>query len=50
MPDGDVAFHRRQRLLVEYLTDQTEILEYQHLRSVCDGDAGGLLAAVLQRI
>src|SRR5271165_3520642 len=50
MPDSDVAFHRRQRLLVEYLTDQTEILEHQHLRSVCDGDAGGLLAAVLQRI
>ena len=50
MPDRDVAFHGRQRLLVEYLADQAEILEHQHLRSVCDGDAGGLLAAVLQRV
>ena len=48
VPDRDVALHRGQRLLVEYLADQAEILEHQHLRAVGDGDAGGLLAAVLQ--
>ena len=50
MPDRDVALHRRQRLLLEDLTDQAEILEHQHLRTVCDRDAGGFLAAVLQRV
>ena len=50
MPDRDVAFHRGQRLLVEDLTDQAEILEHQHLRAVRDGDAGRFLAAVLQRV
>ena len=50
MPDGDVALHGRQRLLVEDLADQAEILEHQHLRAVGDGDARGLLAAVLQGI
>ena len=50
MPDGDVALHGRQRLLVENLADQAEILEHQHLRPVCHGDAGGLLAAVLQGV
>ena len=50
MADRDVALHRGQRLLVEYLADQPEILEHQHLRTVGDGDAGGFLAAVLQRI
>ncbi len=50
VPDGDVAFHRGQRLLVEDLTDQAEILEHQHLRPVRDGDAGGFLPAVLQRV
>ena len=47
MADRDVALHRGQRLLVEDLADQPEILEHQHLRTVGDGDAGGLLAAVL---
>ena len=50
VPDGDVALHRGQRLLVEDLADQTEILEHQHLRSVGDGDARGLLAAMLQGV
>ena len=50
MPDGDVALHGRQGLLVENLADQTEVLEHQHLRPVRHGDAGGLLAAVLQRV
>ena len=50
MADRDVAFHRGQRLLVEDLADQPEVLEHQHLRAVGDRDAGGLLAAVLQRV
>ncbi len=50
VPDGDVALHGRQCLLVENLADQTEVLEHQHLGSVRDGDAGRLLASVLQRI
>ena len=50
MADGDVALHRRQRLLVEHLADQAEILEDQHLGAVGDGDAGGFLPAVLQRV
>ena len=48
--DGDVALHRGERLLVEHLADQAEILEHQHLRAVGDGDARGFLAAVLQRV
>ena len=50
VPDGDVALHGRQGLLVENLADQTEVFEHQHLRPVRHGDAGGLLAAVLQRV
>ena len=50
MPNRDVALHCSQRLLLEDLTDQAEILEHQHLRTVCDRDAGGFLAAVLQRV
>jgi len=50
VPDRDVALHCGQRLLLEDLTDQAQILEHQHLRTVCDRDAGGFLAAVLQRV
>ncbi len=50
VPDGDVALHRGQGLLVEHLADQAEVLEDQHLRPVGDGDARRLLAAVLQRV
>lgn len=50
MPDRDVALHGRERLLVEHLTDQAEVLEDQYLRSIGDGDAGGFLAAMLQRV
>ncbi len=50
MPDGDVALHGRQRLLVEHLADQAQVLEDQHLGAVGDGDTGGFLAAVLQRV
>ena len=48
--DGDVALHRGERLLVEHLADQAEILEHQHLRAVGDGDARRLLPSVLQGI
>ena len=47
MPDGDVALHGGQRLLVEHLADQAEVLEHQHLRTVGDGDTCRFLAAVL---
>ena len=50
MPDGDVALHCGQRLLVEHLAHQAQIFEDQHLGSVGYGDPGGFLAAVLQRI
>jgi hypothetical protein len=39
MPDGDVAVHGRQRVLVEDLTDQTEVLEDQYLGTVGNRDA-----------
>ena len=48
MTDRDVSGHCGQRLLVEHLADQPEILEHQHLRSVRDGDTGRFLSAVLQ--
>ena len=50
MPDRDVTFHRSERLFVEYLADQTQILEHDHLRAVGDGDTCGFLAAVLQGV
>ncbi len=50
MPDRDVALHRGQRLLIEDLADQPEVLEHQHLRAVCDRDTCGFLAAVLQGV
>lgn len=50
MPDGDMAGHGGEGLLVEHLAHQAEILEHQHLRAVGDGDARRLLATVLQRV
>ena len=50
VPDGDVAVHRRQRLLVEHLADQAEVLEDQHLGAIGDGDPRGFLPAMLQRV
>jgi hypothetical protein len=47
--DREVPAQRRQRLLVEDLADQPEVLEHHDLAAVADGHAGGLLAAVLQR-
>src|SRR6185436_12929288 len=48
--DGDVALHRGQRLLIEDLADQAEVLEHEDLRTVGDGDARRFLAAVLKRV
>ncbi|BBX21106.1 hypothetical protein MTER_05170 [Mycolicibacter terrae] len=50
MSDRHVTRHRRQRLLLEHLADQAEVLEHQYLGAVADRDAGGFLTAVLQRI
>ncbi len=50
MPDGNVALHGGQRLLVEDLAHQPQVLEDQYLGAVGDGDAGSFLSAVLQRV
>ncbi len=50
MPDRDVALHGAECLLVEYLADQPEILEDQHLRAVGYRDTSGFLAAVLKGV
>ena len=50
MADGQVPAQRREHLLVEDLADQAEVLEHHGAPPVGDGDAGGLLAAVLQRV
>ena len=50
MADRHVSAHRLEGLLVEDLAHQSEILVDEHLLAVRDGDAGGLLAAVLQRV
>ena len=47
VPDGDVAVHCGQRLLVEHLTDQTEVLEDQNLGSIGYGDPRRFLATML---
>ncbi len=49
VPDGDVALEGLQRLLVEHLGHEAQVLEHEDLVAVADGDAGGFLAAVLQR-
>jgi len=46
--DGEVAAQRLQRLLVEDLADEPEILEHRDVATVADSDTGGLLATVLQ--
>ena len=50
MPDRDVAAQAGQRRLVEDLGDQAEILVDDDAGAVADGDAGRLLAAVLQGV
>ena len=49
-PIGDVPWQRVQGRLVEDLADQAHVLVDQDLLAVADGDAGGLLAAVLQGV
>src|SRR5699024_7399846 len=48
--DGDVATQGGQAPLVEDLGDQTHVLVDEDLLSVGGGDAGGLLATVLEGI
>jgi hypothetical protein len=48
--DRDVTLEGLQNLLVEDLTDQPEVLEDHDLLTVGNGDAGRLLATVLQRV
>ena len=48
MPDRQVPAQRRERLLVEHLADQPEVLEHHDLPAVADGHARGLLAPVLE--
>ena len=50
MPDRDVALQGGESGLVEDLADQAEVLVDEHERAVADRDAGGFLAAVLQRV
>ncbi|GAA3200879.1 hypothetical protein GCM10020255_105440 [Rhodococcus baikonurensis] len=48
MSDGDMSWHRCEGLLVEYLADQAEILEHQHLGAVGYRNAGSFLTTVLK--
>ena len=48
--DGDVALQGGERRLVEDLRHQAEVLVDDQRAAVADGDAGGFLAAVLQRV
>ncbi len=57
MPDGGarailvpVALQARERLLIKYLADQAQSLVERQPRAVARGDAGRLLAAVLQGV
>ena len=50
MADGDVAAQRAQGGLVEDLADEPHVLVDEDLLTVTGGDAGRLLAAVLQRV
>ena len=49
MPDRDVAAQAVQLLLVEDLRDEAEVAQRGQAALLRDGDARGLLAAVLQR-
>ena len=50
MADGVLAAQALEHLLVEHLADETEVLDDRDLAVVGHGDAGALLAAVLQGI
>ena len=49
MADRDLAAQTVQLLLVEHLRDETEVAQRRQAPLLGDGDAGRLLAAVLQR-
>jgi hypothetical protein len=48
--DRHVALEGGERRLVEDLRDEAHVLVDEDLPAVADGDTGGLLAAVLQRV
>ena len=50
MADGVLAAEALEHLLVEHLADQAEVLDDRDLAVVGHGDAGALLAAVLQGV
>ena len=50
MPHTDVPLEGLQGLLVEDLAHQTQVLKYDNLVAIADGDTGSFLTTVLQRI
>src|SRR3954463_9252702 len=50
VPDGEMAAKAAEGRLVEDLADQPEVLVDDHGSTVGDGDPGGLLPTVLQRV
>ena len=50
MPDGEVAFERRHRPLVEHVGDQTHVLDDGDGLAVADRHPGRLLPPVLKGI
>ena len=48
--DGVLAAEAREHLLVEHLADEAQVLDDRDLAVVAHGDAGALLAAVLQGV
>ena len=50
MTDGDVAVQRLKTGFVEHLRDQAHVLVDHDVAAIADGDASGLLAAVLKCI
>ena len=50
MAHGHEALERREGGLVEHLRHQAQVLRRHHGLAVAHGDAGALLAAVLQRL
>ena len=50
VPDGDIARQMPERLLVEDLVDEPEVLMNEHRLAIAHGDAGALLPTMLQRL
>ena len=48
MANGRAALHRPQRGLVEHAAHQAQFALHHHVLAIAHGDAGALLAAVLQ--